>query len=110
KKYPEAIAEMEKALRDQETAAPILAMVGYAYGVAGKNREARDMLRRLEDLSKRSYVSPYDHAVLHTGLGATDDALRRLEQAMDERSPRVIWLNVEPAFDPLRGNPRFENM
>ena len=76
-------------------------MLGYAYGLAGRSGAARDVLHRMDELAKRCYVSPYDRAVLHTGLGEKDDALRYLRQALKERSPRVIWLNVEPAFDTL---------
>jgi hypothetical protein len=85
-------------------------MLGYAYGLAGKNRAALEVLHRMEELSKRCYVSSYDRAVLHTGLGEKDDALRCLRQALKERSPRVIWLKVEPTFDRLRGDRHFENM
>jgi hypothetical protein len=61
-------------------------------------------------LARRCYVSPYDRAVLHTGLGEKHEALRCLRQALTERSPRVIWLNVEPVFDSLRGNRHFQNI
>jgi tetratricopeptide (TPR) repeat protein len=109
--YEEAIERMERALPpDNDGSAAILAMLGYAYGAAGKNRSARQMFRRLEDVAKRSYVSPYDRAVLHVGLGEIEEALRCLQQAMDERAPRVIWLGVEPVFDRMRGNREFEDL
>jgi TolB-like protein len=111
RKYEVAIQEIEKALPpDGDAPAPILAMLGYAYGLAGKNGAAREVLLRMEELSKRCYVSSYDWAVLHAGLGEKDDALQYLRQALKERSPRVIWLKVEPAFDSLRGDRHFENM
>lgn len=111
RKYELAIQEIEKALPpDGDAPGPILAMLGYAYGLAGKNRAALEVLHRMEELSKRCYVSSYDRAVLHTGLGEKDDALRYLRQALKERSPRVIWLKVEPTFDRLRGDRHFENM
>jgi len=110
-KHDMAIQEMEKAMApDGDAPAPILAMLGHAYGLAGKTRPARDVLLRMEELASRCYVSPYDWAVLHTGLGEHDEALQRLRQALQERSPRVIWLNVEPTFDSLRRDRRFEAM
>ena len=110
-KHEAAIQEMEAALpSDGGASAPILAMLGYAYGLAGRSGAARDVLRRMDEMARRCYVSPYDRAVLHTGLGEKHEALRCLRQALTERSPRVIWLNVEPVFDSLRGNRHFQNI
>jgi hypothetical protein len=64
----------------------------------------------MEELASRCYFSPYDWAVLHTGLGQHDEAMERLRQALQERSPRVIWLNVDPTFDSLRRDRRFDAM
>ena len=106
-----AIQEIEKALPSNGDApAPILAMLGYAYGLAGRSEAARDVLRGIDELARRCYVSPYDRAVLHTGLREKHEALRCLRQALTERSPRMIWLNVEPAFDSLRGDRQFQNI
>ena len=106
-----AIEEMEKVLPSHGDApAPMLAMLGQTYGLAGRNRAAREAMRRLEELASRCYVSPYDRAVLQTGLGEKQEALRWLRQALAERSPRMIWLNVEPAFDTLRGDRHFQNI
>jgi TolB-like protein/Flp pilus assembly protein TadD len=106
-----AIQEIERALpSDGDAPAPILAMLGYAYGLAGRSGAARDVLRGIDDLARRCYVSPYDRAVLHTGLREKHEALRCLRQALTERSPRMIWLNVEPAFDSLRGDRRFQSI
>jgi serine/threonine-protein kinase len=110
-RHEAAVSEIEKAITsDGDAAAPILAMLGHAYGLAGTMRAARDVLRQMKNLASRSYVSPYDWAVLHTGLGDNDVALRYLRQALKERSPRAIWLNVEPAFDSLRQDRRFQSI
>jgi len=110
-KHEIAIQEMEKAMAsDDDAPAPILAVLGSAYGLAGKTQAAREAFHRMEELASRCYVSYYDWAVLHTGLGEHDRALRCLRQALKERSPRMIWLNVEPAFDSLRRDRRFRNI
>jgi hypothetical protein len=64
----------------------------------------------MEDLSGRRYVASYDWAVLHAGAGASEAALQRLEQAVDAKEPRVIWLKVEPAFDGVRNDDRFQRL
>jgi tetratricopeptide (TPR) repeat protein len=111
REYETAIQEIKKALpANGDEPAPILAMLGFAYAVAGKKEAARNVVRRMDALSKRTFISGYDWAVLHTGLGEKAAAIRCLKQALRERSPRVIWLNVEPAFDRLRGNREFKEM
>ena len=110
-KHETAVKEMEKAMAfDGDTPAPILAMLGHAYGLAGTTRAAREVRHQMKELASRCYVSPYDWAVLHTGLRENDVALQCLRQALKERSPRAIWLGVEPAFDSLRDDRRFQRL
>jgi serine/threonine-protein kinase len=109
-KHEKAVKEMERTMADGDTPAPMLAMLGHAYGLAGITRAARQVLHQMKELASRCYVSPYDWAVLHIGLGENDVALQCLRQALKERSPRMIWLNVEPAFDSLRENRGFQSI
>ena len=107
-RFQEGIEELRKALPSGEPGpAPIVAMLGYAYGAAGQTASARQALRQIEELSENGYVSPYDRAVIYAGLGDKTEAFRWLGQAFVDRSPRVIWLNVEPAFEILRKDRRF---
>ena len=109
--HAKAIAEIQQAVAaaDDEPA-PFLAMLGYAYAVAGKKKAAEEILVRVEDVSRRRYVASYDWAVLHAGSGESESALQRLEQAVDAREPRVIWLKVEPLFDRVRNDDRFQRL
>ena len=79
-------------------------LVDYHRDIPCSLERAADVLGAIDALARRCYVSPYDRAVLHTGLRETHEALRCLRQALTNRSPRMIWLNVEPAFDILRGS------
>ncbi|MEM9597592.1 MAG: hypothetical protein AAGD06_25215 [Acidobacteriota bacterium] len=45
-----------------------------------------------------------------TGLGDTEGALDELDLAIEDRSRFAVLLGVWPAFDPLRGNPRFPDL
>jgi hypothetical protein len=47
-------------------------------------------------------------AIAWLGLGDNERALASLERAIEERSPRVLFVMVEPRFDPLRSAPRFQ--
>jgi len=60
----------------------------------------------MEDLSRRSDVSSYDFVVLYAGLGKREG----LRQGVDDREPRVIWLNVEPSFLTLHQDQGFQDL
>jgi hypothetical protein len=57
-----------------------------------------------------SRVSPYDLAILYTGLGDKDRAIEMLNKAYEDRAGWTLYLKVEPLFDPLRTDPRFNDL
>ena len=61
-------------------------------------------------MSKRSYVPPYDFAVIFAGLGDKDKALEWPHKAHEDRSASLVLLNVEPIWDSLRSDPRFTDL
>jgi Flp pilus assembly protein TadD len=85
-----------------------LAALGYAYAIAGQINEAGEILRQLESLSNQRYVSPVDMAMLHVGLDNKEQAFEYLEKAYEEHADRMSWVKVNPVFDPLRSDPRFQ--
>ena len=109
KQYPEAIAALEKA-RLMEANASNIGYLGYVYGAAGKKAEALRVLEDLKDLSGRRYVSPYNFALIYSGLGDRDEAFAWLERAIDERSYEVTLLKVETALENLHSDPRFTSL
>jgi eukaryotic-like serine/threonine-protein kinase len=84
-----------------------LAFRAYAHARMGEQAEALAIIERLLALRRQKYVSAYYFAVVYTALGKTDEAMRWLERALDERSDFLIYLAVDPIFDPLRTDPRF---
>jgi serine/threonine protein kinase/Tfp pilus assembly protein PilF len=85
-----------------------LAALGYAYAVAGQRNEAEEVLHQLEELVTQRYVSPVDLAMLHVGLDNNEQAIEYLEKAYEEHADRMSWIKVNPVFDPLRSDPRFQ--
>jgi len=81
--------------------------VGYGYAALGRRREAATVLRELEAQSRRRSVPPYDLAVIHAGLGQTDDALLWLDKSLATHDPESMILPIDPRLDSLRGDPRF---
>jgi eukaryotic-like serine/threonine-protein kinase len=108
--FVEAIAEIQKAI-DFSGGSPLsLAALGHTYAVWGRRAEAERVLNELKESSKQGYISPYGIAAIHAGLGEKDQAFIWLEKAYEERSGWLIWLRAEPISDPLRSDPRFQDL
>lgn len=107
--YEEAITEVNKAL-SLEGNTRAIAILGYAYALAGRHDEARKVLSQLEELSKRKYVPPFFIATIYMGLGEKDQVFDWLEKAYQERHAHLINLKVQPIYDPIRSDPRFANL
>jgi Flp pilus assembly protein TadD len=108
--FPRAVAECEKG-RKIETSIPLaLSLLGHAYAVSGRKREAEQALKELKDWSKQSYVPAYNFAEVYIGLGEREQALASLEKAYADRSIYLTFLKADPQFDSLRSDPRFKDL
>ena len=108
--YDEAIAALEKASLFGGRAPRVRAGLAYAYAKGGRREEALAIVEELEGLSASQYLSPYCLAIAYTGLGRTEEAFEALEAAYRGHDIWMIELAVEPGFDPLRSDPRFEEL
>jgi len=106
----EAIKAAEKALQLSGGSQFYLAVLGSTYAAAGKRTEAQAILDRLDQMAVHGYVSPYHLSLIHLHLGDRERALELLLKAHSIRDAWVVWLGVEPQFDPLRGEPAFEGI
>ncbi len=108
--------EIEKGISEFEkvvVAEPIqqtMAMMGYCYGVAGQNSKAREMLRQIDDMARKRYVSPYMRAYIHLGLGEIDQALNQLEKSFDTNDIWLVWLKVDMQLELLHDEPRYKKL
>jgi len=80
---------------------------GRAYATLGRVEEARAELAKLETLARKGFGVGYEAALVHIALGDKDAALASLERALRDSSQLIGFLNSEPAFDPVRDEPRF---
>jgi Flp pilus assembly protein TadD len=106
----QAVRELERDGSGSAQTPSVLADLGYVYARAGRAKDAQKIIAELTNRSAREYVTPYALTLVYAGLGDNDRALEWLERAGEERSPRLFFLGVEPAFDGLRGDPRFAGM
>jgi tetratricopeptide (TPR) repeat protein len=104
---PRALAVLEKAV--SLSGGVPHPWVGYGFGVAGRRREALEILTRLEKLSRERYVGPQGFAVVHLGLGDKDQAMAWLEKAYEERAFELLGF-AGPVSDRLSDDPRFQDL
>jgi serine/threonine-protein kinase len=102
-----AIAEFAEARRRSPSSTFALTAEAHAHGIAGRRGPAQALR---EELLGRRFVPSYDLAIIHLGFGESEDALDALEKAHGERSTWMAYLGLDPRLDPLRGQPRFEQL
>jgi tetratricopeptide (TPR) repeat protein len=83
------------------------AMLAYVHAARGESAEARAILGGLEAPEQLPLAPPCHMVYAYATLGDADTAVRWLERAFDERDPHLNGLAIIPAYDPLRGDPRF---
>src|SRR6266545_2240588 len=81
--------------------------LGYAYGAAGDRAKAEQVLRDLDELAKKQYVSPAARASVYLGLGEKAKALDWIEKAFEDMDP-LFWWNTDQLYDSVRDEPRFK--
>jgi TolB-like protein/DNA-binding winged helix-turn-helix (wHTH) protein len=84
-----------------------LAAITGRQAVSGNRAEAERLLSRLDSISKRHYVCPYEMATAHAVLGNKDKALDWLSKGLKERSACMADMKVDPRLDSLRADARF---
>jgi TolB-like protein/DNA-binding winged helix-turn-helix (wHTH) protein/Flp pilus assembly protein TadD len=108
--YDAAIETLNKAAQLGNRSPSSLGTLGRAYGLAGRRQEAQRLLHELTLLSRSRYVPPHAFVHVYLGLGDRDKAFEWLERSYLERSNSLIWLGVSSMFDPLRSDPRFDDL
>jgi serine/threonine-protein kinase len=79
-------------------------IAGAVFAWAGQPERARQEIRFLTD---RPYVAADAVAAIYTALGDNDQAIQWLERSFDARDIGLVFITVDPMFDPLRHDPRF---
>jgi eukaryotic-like serine/threonine-protein kinase len=108
-RYAEALRELRKgeALLTGHT---VTGDIGHVYAISGDRRDAERVMRELQRESTRRYISLFEVALVHVGLGRVDEAFDWLERAYRQRSDWLVYLRIDPRLDPIRSDPRFEDL
>jgi adenylate cyclase len=110
RRYEEAIAPMHKAINllGNEVADQI-PILGYIYGRLGKEAEAREILKQLDEIEATGkYVPPISWAWIYLGLGENDKAFEWLEKAYETHSTWMVYLKIDPFYLDIRSDPRYK--
>ena len=109
-RFQDALAEFNQFAALSPGSTMPLALLGYARGRLGERRLALQVLEQLTAASKERYTPAMHFALVHVGLGESDQALTWLEKSYEERVNRLAYLGLEAFWDPLRSDPRFADL
>jgi serine/threonine protein kinase/TolB-like protein/Tfp pilus assembly protein PilF len=105
--YKEALAEFELAVNASNRSPLMRAEYTYALALSGDSTRAKAELADLLEISKQRYLSAYHLAAIYVALKDTDGAFHWLNEAIKNRADWLVFLKVDPRFDPLHSEPRF---
>ena len=108
-RFPESIAAARQAGEASPNEMLPRAVLARAYGITGNKAEAQEVLNHFREVSKRRFISEYDFAVANSGWNS-EESLAWLEKGYQNRAGLLVYLRVDPAFDGLRSDPRFQDL
>jgi TolB-like protein/DNA-binding winged helix-turn-helix (wHTH) protein len=109
-RFAEAVADMDRGRRLHGNDPWVDLEQTYIYGRAGQLERGRRGLERLKEIDRRQTLDPTAFVFAYMGLGEKEQSLAWLEKAYSQHSNLLTTLKVDPVFDPLRGDPRFQNL
>ena len=108
--YEQAIKALRMAAESSGGVTEATSLAGYVYAVSGQRQQAEQALQALHVTSETRYVPPYNFALLYQGLGNSDEALKWLEKAYEQRDVHMVFLPVDSKWDSLRNTPHFMDL
>jgi TolB-like protein/DNA-binding winged helix-turn-helix (wHTH) protein/Tfp pilus assembly protein PilF len=104
----EAIAELQKAVELSAGCPTCIANLARAYAASGRTSDAVKLLSELKNHSNGGYSDAAEVSMVYAALGDKDQAMHWLEIGYEQRfNPGVLQ---RPGFDPLRSDPRFQDL
>jgi TolB-like protein/DNA-binding winged helix-turn-helix (wHTH) protein/Flp pilus assembly protein TadD len=105
-----AIPELEEAVSVTNRSPGVISALIWAYAHAGRRADALRLLGELKKRQQTGYVPAGAFVHAYLGLGDNDEAFTWFERAYREQSNILIYIKVFPLYDPLRGDPRFQDL
>jgi Flp pilus assembly protein TadD len=108
--FTDALEEIDKWRRADGDQPWIWSGLAYVDGKSGQQAQAEHALQKLLQWDQRQPVDPSAIVWAYLGTGNKDQAFAYLEKAYLQHANIIVTLKVEPAFDPLRSDPRFQDL
>jgi TolB-like protein len=108
-KYAEALAEMKRAHKIDNWPW-IVAEIGCVDAFLNKRDEAQRIITELTARAPHEYIDETLIAYIFVALGDRDQVFAWLEKGYQSRAGDLPWMIMEPKFDPIRSDPRFDEM
>jgi TolB-like protein/Flp pilus assembly protein TadD len=106
--FKEAIAAYLETIRLGDKSTSTQVFLGAAYAHAGERDKAQAILNQLRATTE--YVSPAELAILYVALGDKEGAFALLEKAYGDHDLQMQFLKVDPEYDSVRDDPRFQDL
>jgi tetratricopeptide (TPR) repeat protein len=108
--YEQAIPLLERAAELNRLDPWVVGVRAYCHAISGNREAALELRGQLEQVDAAGYVTPMAFALIEVGLGDLDRAFHFLERAYALRAMRLLVIEFDPRFDPIRGDPRYERL
>ncbi len=110
KMYAEALEIFEQLYYSGNEKELSASALGYTYGKLKRTNEARRIIAEMDDESKENPIPPQEKSIVFIGLGDNDKAIEWLEKAYQQHLSTLSTIRVEPLYDDLRSDSRFQNI
>lgn len=108
--YHEALQDTEKALDLSHHDPFVLAIAANVYGRLGNMEQADKLVEEMRAVSQKGFVPPFYFATAFVGMGKQKEAMEALEKGYKAHDPEMVGLNSAAWFEPLRSDPRFQDL
>jgi len=105
-----ALSELEAAATPLRDWQPFIAAHGHVAASCGDSETASKDLHRLETLAENRFVTSYGRALIYAGLNDREQTLVWLRNAVEERSHWMVWSRLDPRFNRVRMDSRFQEL
>jgi serine/threonine-protein kinase len=107
--FQEGIPELQKGTDLLPGSPYSMAQLGIAYALSGDHARAREVLSKLKSPSQ-PYLPAFSIAMVYAGLADKEQTIFWLKKGYEERNEDMIYMKIEPVLDPIRSDPRFQDL
>jgi DNA-binding winged helix-turn-helix (wHTH) protein/Tfp pilus assembly protein PilF len=109
-RFKEACAEFEKGVTLSHEDPIARAYLARCYALSHRQADARRILDTLVKASVERYISAAEIAAVYAALKDDNGSIEWLNKACSEHASSLIYLNIDPVYDHMRRDPRFQKI